>query len=401
MKKLLVIWGGLLVAIHASGQNNDTTEAGCSCPSCIAKVAGKTPPFTLPGLQELNAGLENTTAPEQGTDDQVHDEHVECDHDHVEQAFQPAHPEHGDHSGCSHSAEGQAGKPAPHREHEGHGHSAEEGGGLELSVEMMEKIGLQIREAEGGTIAKTVVFPAEIKLNRDRAAAVSPRYASIVRQVFSEIGDVVRKGDVLASLENRETMAVYTIAAPLGGIIITKDLAVGETASDDKVLFEVADLSSVWVDISIFPKYQHLMRNGMPVEFVAHDGHTAHGSLKYISPIISHETRTFTARCVLEGADEDFTPGAFVRARIKVETVKAAVVIPREAIQTLEGETVVFIPGEHGFQTLEVELGLADEHNVEITRGLYPGGQYVATGAFALKAQMVTSGMDPHAGHGH
>jgi len=396
MKKLLVIWGGLLVAIHAFGQNNTTTEVGCSCPSCIAKAAGKTPPFTLPGLQELNAGLENTSAPEQGTDDQVHDEHVECAHDHVEQASLPAQA----HAGHGHSSDGQAEMPATHAGCD-HGHSAEEGGGLELSVEMMEKIGLQVREAGGGTIAKTVVFPAEIKLNRDRAAAVSPRYASIVRQVFAEIGDVVRKGDVLASLENRETMAVYTIAAPLDGIIITKDLAVGETARDDKVLFEVADLSSVWVDISIFPKYQHFMRNGMPVEFVAHDGHTARGLLKYISPIISHETRTFTARCILEGADEDFTPGAFVRARIEVETVTAAVVVPREATQTLEGETVVFIPGEHGFQTLEVGLGLADEHNVEITRGLHPGGQYVATGAFALKAQMVTSGMDPHAGHGH
>ena len=75
--------------------------------------------------------------------------------------------------------------------------------------------------------------------------------------------------------------------------------------------------------------------------------------------------------------------------------------IPREAVQTLDGETVVFIPTDHGFQALEVELGLADNHSVEIKSGLHPGDRYVATGAFALKAQMVTSGMDPHAGHGH
>ena len=399
MKKLLVTLGGLLVAIHAFGQNNNTTGAGCSCPSCVAKAAGKTLPFTLPGLQELNTGLENTTAPEQGTDDQAHDEHVDCDHDHGTEEVA-----HDDHEGYDHAAE-----EAAHDDHEGHDHGSEEAGhddhgeegGLELSPEMAEKIGVTVQEAEGGTIAKTVVFPAEIKLNRDRAAAVSPRYASIVRQVLAEIGDVVRKGDVLASLENRETMAVYTVAAPLDGVIISKDLAVGETAGEDEVLFEVADLSSVWADISIFPKYQHFMHKGMPVEFVAHDGHTARGTIRYISPIVSHETRTFTARCVLEGADEDFTPGAFVRARITVETIEAAVVVPRKAIQTLEGETVVFIPGEHAFQTSVVELGLADEHNVEIKRGLHAGDQYVASGAFALKAQMVTRGMDPHAGHGH
>ena len=319
-------------------------------------------------------------------------------HEHVEQAFQPAHLEHAEHVGCDHSAEGQAGKPAPH---EGHDHAEEEAGGVELSTEMAAKVDIQIHEAEGGTVAKTALFPAEIELNRDRMAAVSPRYASIVRQVFAEIGDNVKKGDILASLENRETMAVYTVAAPLDGVIISKAIAVGETTGEDEVLFEVADLSSVWADISIFPQYQHLVRKGMAVKFVAHDGHSTRGKVKYISPIISPETRTFMARCVLEGADEDFTPGAFVRAEIRVESAQVNVAVPREAVQTLEGETVVFIPSDHGFQTVVVELGLADEHTVEIKSGLHPGDRYVATGAFALKAQMVTSGMDPHAGHGH
>ncbi|MEN8254528.1 MAG: efflux RND transporter periplasmic adaptor subunit, partial [Verrucomicrobiota bacterium] len=373
MKKTVWIMGCLFLAFRALGQHGTNGSAKCDCPSCNAPAGAKQ--FTLPGLQ----GLE---------DEAVVEEHGEHDHKgndhsaegqagkpapHVEQTFQSAHPEHED---CDHDHAGHN-----HEKHEGHDHGAEAAGELELSAEMAGKLGIQIHEAEGGTIAKTAVFPAEIKLNRDRAAAVSPRYASIVRQVFAEIGDSVRKGDVLASLENRETMAVYTVAAPLDGVIISKDLAVGETAAEDKVLYEVADLSTVWADISIFPKYQHLLRKGMPVEFVAHDGHTAHGKVKYISPIISHETRTFTARCVLDGARDDFTPGAFVRARINIETVEAAVVVPREAVQTVEGETVVFVPGEHGFQTSVVELGLADGHNVEIKRGLHAGDHYVAAGA--------------------
>ncbi len=356
MKKIILTT--VLLAAMTLWVGAQTCDTGdCDCASCTAAAEGK---FTLPDLQ----GLE-------------HDDHE--GHDHVEQAFQPVHPEHGDHAG--------------------HDHGEVEG--VELSAEMAGKVGIQIHEAEGGSIAKVSIFPAEIKLNRDRSAAVSPRYASMVRQVFGEIGDEVKKGDILASLENRETMAVYTIAAPLDGIIISKDLAVGETAGEEKVLFEVANLSSVWADISIFPKYQHLIRKGMAVKFVAHDGHTARGTVKYISPIISPETRTFTARCVLEGAGEDFTPGAFVRARINVATTHAAVAVPREAVQTLEGESVVFAPGDHGFQALVVELGLADDHSVEIKSGLKPGDPYVAVGAFSLKAQMVTSGMDPHAGHGH
>ncbi|MEN7973093.1 MAG: efflux RND transporter periplasmic adaptor subunit [Verrucomicrobiota bacterium] len=370
MNKSIWIIGVLFQVSISFGEGG----AKCDCPTCNAPPSEKQ--FTLPALQ--------------GLEQEAHGEHADCDHDHAE---------HG-HEGHAHSDERQAEEPVPHAGCD-HDHGAEEEGGLELSAEMVEKTGVQIRAASGGVIAKSAVFPAEINLNRDRAAAVSPRYASIVRQVFAEIGDKVRKGDVLASLENRETLAVYTVSAPLDGVIISKDASLGETAGEDHVLFKVADLSSVWADISIFPQYQHLMRKGMAVEFVAHDGHTASGTVKYISPIVSHETRTFTARCVLEGARDDFTPGAFVRARINIESVEAAVVVPREAVQTLEGESVVFIPGEHGFQTAVVEVGLADDHSIEIKNGLKPGDRYVAAGAFSLKAEMVTSGMDPHAGHGH
>ncbi|MDF7806171.1 efflux RND transporter periplasmic adaptor subunit [Pontiellaceae bacterium B12219] len=304
---------------------------------------------------------------------------------------------HDDHEGHD---DGSSGEEA-HDDHEGHDHGDQAAGGIELSEEMITKLGLKILEAQGGTVALSSIFPAEIKLNRDRSASVSPRYPSIVRQVFAEIGDTVKKGDVLASLENRETMAVYTVSAPQNGTIISKDLAVGETAGEDSVLYKVADLSSVWADISIFPEYQHLVQKNTVVTFVAHDGHTAKGKIKYVSPIVSHETRTLTARCVLEGATEDFKPGAFVRAEIVVKQVNARVVVPREAIQRIEGESVIFTPSEHGFVATPVQTGTEDDLSIEIRGGLKPNDRYVAVGAFALKAQMVTSGMDPHAGHGH
>lgn len=365
MKKLVCFAGCLLLVVSVFAQHTHDAGGGCDCPSCKLKGTSK---FTLPGLEGLNK-------PE---------EPCEEEHDH---------------------GQGQTGMSAPHGEHGHDAHAGHDHGGpaegVMLSAERMAKAGIRLQNAAGGTVARSSVFPAEIKLNRDRTSAVSPRYPSIVRQVFAEIGDTVRKGDVLATLENRETMAVYSVGAPRAGVIISKDLAVGEAASEGRVLYEVSDLSSVWADISIFPKYQHRIRKGMKVELVAHDGHTARGTVQYISPLVSRETRTFTARCVLEGAREDFTPGAFVRARIVVEQAGVAVAVPAHAVQTLDGEPVVFVPGDHGFQTLEIRTGLSDGKLVQVLSGLKPGDAYVAKGAFALKAQMVTSGMDPHAGHGH
>jgi cobalt-zinc-cadmium efflux system membrane fusion protein len=349
----------------------------CDCPSCREKAAsGKE--FPLPGLQGLEESTPADPAPIEKAEEAVPVQEEAC---------------------CPH--EDEHAEAHDHDSHEGHDHGDHDEGDVELSAAWAAKVGIEIHEAEGGSISQTVILPAEIKLNRDTTAAVSPRFPSIVRKVFAEIGDEIRAGDKLAELENRETMAVYSISAPLNGVVITKDLAVGEVVGDGEVLFEIADLSTIWDDINVFPRYQHVLRKGMQVSFIAHDGHTAAGSIKYISPIVSHESRTFTARCVLEGADEDFTPGAFVRASIHVDVVDADVVIPQEAVQNVDGESVVFVPGDHGFVKIHVQTGITDGTNVEIRSGLKSGDPYVASGAFALKAQMITSGMDPHAGHGH
>lgn len=395
MKKALMVFCLLLAGVLIV-EAQTCTSVDCDCASCAAKKAGK---FTLPGLQ----GLEK----------QEHDHEGHALGGPTEAKSAPDAEEHQHAAGdaCC-PVDAPAAEPVPH-DHDGDGvadhathdapadHDHGPAEGIKLTQEMFDKIGIQVRAAAGGTVAHSSVFPAEIKLNRDTTAAISPRYASIVREVYAEIGDTVRKGGVLATLENRETMAVYKLTAPNAGVIISKDLAVGEVVGDDKLLFEVADLSSVWADISVFPQYQHLLKKGMSVNFIARDGCVADGRIKYISPIISHETRTFTARCILQDARDDFTPGAFVRAQINIKSIDAAVVVPREAVQALDGEQVVFVPGPNGFIPEVVALGLADDRRVEIVSGLEPDAIYVAEGAFALKAQMVTSGMDPHAGHGH
>lgn len=400
-KQTLLILSYIITATLALGQHAHDGET-CDCPSCLAKANG----FTLPALQGLNPVAE--------TDDCAHeddhaghdhgaDEHEGHDHDHSAEAHDDHDAHEHDVDGCDEHA-GHDHSADAHDEHAGHDHGAEgheDVGELTISDDIARKIGLKTDTATGGKISRSAIFPAEIKLNRDRAASVSPRYASIIREVAAEIGDEVKKGDVLATLENRETMATFTITAPIDGVIIAKNIAMGESASEEKVLFEVADLSSVWADISLFPKYQHAIRKGAVVEFVAHDGHTAHGAVQYISPLVSRETRTFTARCVLLNEAEDFTPGAFVQARIIVSEDNVAVRVPRGAVQKVAGENVVFIADEHGYESREVQTGITDAHFIEIKKGLKSGETYVTKGAFSLKAQTLTSGMDPHAGHGH
>jgi cobalt-zinc-cadmium efflux system membrane fusion protein len=260
---------------------------------------------------------------------------------------------------------------------------------------------LEIKTAAGGLVERTVSFPAEIRVNRNRFAAVSPRYAGIVRELRAEPGDTVKQGDVLAVLENRETLAVYTLVAPLTGTVISKNGSVGESVDEGKYLFEITDLSSVWVEINIFPQYQQAVRKGAFVQLIAPDGRTARTVIEYVSPLVSPETRTFKARCELSVADGGFAPGSFVRAQIAVESVQSEVRVEKEAVQQLNGEAVVFVQDADGLEPRDVQAGLSDGIFVEIKSGLKPGEPYVARGAFELKAGQVVSGLGSHAGHGH
>jgi cobalt-zinc-cadmium efflux system membrane fusion protein len=75
--------------------------------------------------------------------------------------------------------------------------------------------------------------------------------------------------------------------------------------------------------------------------------------------------------------------------------------IPKSALQNLEGEACVFVHHREGFKTQNVRVGRTNKTHAEIVSGLKVGQSYVTKGAFELKAKIVTSTLDSHAGHGH
>ena len=94
-------------------------------------------------------------------------------------------------------------------------------------------------------------------------------------------------------------------------------------------------------------------------------------------------------------------PGLFVTAAVAIDSVQAEVIVPKNAVQTIDGKKCVFTKDAHGFEPIFVNLGQSDSDFVQITSGLTPGQQYVTKGAFELKSIIATSTLDSHAGHGH
>lgn len=197
-------------------------------------------------------------------------------------------------------------------------------------------------------------------------------------------------------------MGEYALTAPLTGTVIARHLSLGEIVEPDTTVFTIADLSHVWVDLTIYLHDLASVSKGQSVAISVNQGtQTATGTIAFISPVVDPETRTATARVILENIRGQFKPGLYVRGKVDLGSQPVAVLIPRLAVQNVDGEEVVFLPKGKSFITQRVELGRTDGKQIEILSGLKAGQRYLAHNAFSLKAHILTSGMDPHAGHGH
>jgi len=280
-----------------------------------------------------------------------------------------------------------------HDEHETNGTEA-----VRLDGNELREFGIEVADVSGGTIERWVALPGEVRPNADRLAHIVPRFSGIVADVRANIGDRVERGRVLAIVESDESLAPFEVTTRIAGTVIEKHISLGEAVSRDRDTFVIADLSTVWVDLTVYPRDLDRIRVGQPVRLlVGHVPSPDTGHVGYVTPVVDEVTRTATARMVLPNPDGAWRPGMFVTGRVLVDRTEVPVAVPATALHTHEGARVIFVAEDDGFVPREVELGLRGGDLVEIVRGLAPGERYVRSGGFTLKAELEKESL----GHGH
>lgn len=250
--------------------------------------------------------------------------------------------------------------------------------------------GAVLAEAGKATLSDTLSFNGVLRANQETVVQVTPRFPGIVRSISKRIGDTVAKNDQLASIESNQSLTVYDLKAPISGTVIDRQISLGEYASEQKPSFVVADLSTIWVDLSIYRQDLNRVRTSDEVLIDPDDGGAdIKGRISYVAPVGSSDTQTAIARIVLANSDGRLRPGLFVTARLVLAKRDVPVAVRVGAIQTLENKTVVFVrEGGDKIEARPVELGESDAKFVEIRAGLSAGEPYVAENSFVVKAEM-------------
>ena len=250
--------------------------------------------------------------------------------------------------------------------------------------------GVILTEAGAVTLSDTLQLNGLLRANQEVVVQVTPRFPGIVRAIRKRIGDAAAKDESLASIESNQSLTVYELKAPISGTVIERQISLGEYASEQKPAFVVADLSSIWVDLSIYRQDLKRVRIGDEVLIDPEDGAgDIKGSISYVAPVGASDTQTALARVVLPNSDGRLRPGLFVTARLVLAKRSVPVAVRVGAIQTLENKTVVFVR-ENGdkIEARPVQLGEADPRFIEIKAGLSAGERYVAENSFVVKAEM-------------
>lgn len=252
--------------------------------------------------------------------------------------------------------------------------------------------GVRVAAVGAGVIADEHEVQGLLTPVEGRIAPVTARFPGPVRSVRASVGDRVRAGQLLATVESNLSLTSYPVNAPIGGVVMARNAAVGMSAAEGAPLFEIADLSTLWVDLHIFGADAQHIGAGIPVTVTRlSDGVSAQTTLERVLPGTATASQSTVARATLANADGLWRPGSAVKARVTVDRQPVDLVVPLTALQTAEDRDVVYVQQGDTYRTRSVKLGQRDAERVEVLAGLKAGERVVVAQSFLIKADIEKS----------
>ena len=306
---------------------------------------------------------------------------------------------------------------------------------LQLSLDRVQTIGVRTAVAESVTVTPTMEATGIVQAAEPGRSEVHVRAPSFIEKVLvQETGVLVHKGDALALIYSPDIIAMQgevlaagqwadknaraavkqrlglyglsdgemdalfregrprrllTLRAPQDGVVMTRAAVPGGYAMPDVALFELQDLSQLWLEVAVPPAAVGSLGTSMPA--VARlDGVEAPIPLKFdrILPQVDAERRTARARYLVVAPPQSVQPGAWLQVTLATGAQHEAVLVPRDAVIDTGHEQYVFIAAEGGwYLPTKVTLGAVYGERQEIVEGVSAGDKVVATAAFLIDAE--------------
>jgi cobalt-zinc-cadmium efflux system membrane fusion protein len=249
----------------------------------------------------------------------------------------------------------------------------------------------------GGNMTLTEVQRREAEWRTAEASIIKAKAGvATAENALHLIGMSQEAVDRLAT--TKEIAPALTIAAPISGTVLDRDVTLGELVSPDKeALVVLGDTNVVWVFAHVPESRLSEAKPGATVRLrvVALPDRVIEGRVAAVPPTMDESTRTAEVRVDVKDA-RGLRPGMYAQAEVTMGEPSAPVVaVAPEAVQMVEGATTVFVPAPNEANTFvkrAVRVGEPIGGLLPVLEGLADGEDYVAAGSFLLKAELGKSG---------
>lgn len=266
-----------------------------------------------------------------------------------------------------------------------------------LADQRAELLALHKRQA----LARTT-YEREKKLWEEKISAEQDYLAA--RQALQEL-EIATEGarQKLAALgatvgDSTQGLARYEIRSTIAGVVIDKKLSVGEVLKEDAAIFQVADLGTVWVELTVPARDVNLLKLGDAATVQASAvAAQATAQVTYVGALVGEQSRNATARLLLPNPHGLWRPGLPVTVALTTGEVTVPVAVQADAVQSLGQGPVVFGRDGQFFEVRPVETGRSDGRYVEVLKGFTAGERYASKNSFLVKADIGKAG----ASHDH
>jgi RND family efflux transporter MFP subunit len=320
---------------------------------------------------------------------------------------------------------------------------------IRISTEKIQKLGVKVESVGRRALGKTVRAAGRVEPDERRIHVVSPKFEGYVEKLHVNVtGQPVAKGQPLfevyspelvsaqreyaiamqgvqamsgasseaqsgmkqmaesslsrlrnwdlspeqiaALVKTGEARRTITFRSPVSGIITEKKAVQGMRFMPGEMLYQVTDLSSVWVLADVFEQDIGLVKNGAraSVKINAYPEKTFEGRITYVYPTLKAETRTIPVRVELANPGQLLKPAMFSQVEVQVGGKAPVLAVPDSAVIDTGTRRIVLVQLQEGrFEPREVRLGVRSENYFEVLQGVKEGEQVVVAANFLIDAE--------------
>lgn len=269
-------------------------------------------------------------------------------------------------------------------------------GRTKIEAQVAEAMNIQTAIAGEATLSETIEVFGRIVPAQDAQRRITARFDGQIKSMPVSLGQTVKSGDVLATIESNESLKSYTVTSPIDGVIAAKAANVGEQ-TDGRVLLSISNLQKLTAELSVFPADRTRVRVSAPATINVNGAADSFmGTVASLDSQLQSNQSTIV-RVAIDNTSERYLPGQYVTGKIEVDRYSVPLAVKRIGLQAFRDFTVVYAKVGEQYEVRMLELGRETGEWLEVLGGLDSGTEYVTENSFIIKADIEKSG----ASHDH